>query len=74
MSSCAACLYAALGVLPFLSSCRVAKYGPVFRSNIFGSDVIVVTDFVGLQKVSLHLGKAPYSAKRSPLDLSDTDV
>ncbi|CAL5224422.1 g7105 [Coccomyxa viridis] len=30
---------------------RVKKYGPVFRSNIFGSDVVVVTDFIGLQKV-----------------------
>ena len=34
--------------------CRVKKYGPVFRSNIFGSDVVVVTDFVGLQKARLN--------------------
>jgi hypothetical protein len=38
--------------------CRVKKYGPVFRSSIFGSDVIVVTDFAALQKVgALHLAK-----------------
>ena len=72
--SCAACLYAAPGVLPSICYCRVAKYGPVFRSNIFGTDVIVVTDFVGLQKVSAWLGKAPCSAETSPLHVSDIDV
>ena len=30
---------------------RVKKFGPVFSSNIYGQDVVVVADFVGLQKV-----------------------
>ncbi|CAL8463724.1 g3258 [Coccomyxa elongata] len=30
---------------------RVKKFGPVFKSNVFGQQVVVVTDFVGLQKV-----------------------
>ena len=70
--SYAAGLYAAPGVLPVSFFRRVAKYGPVFRSNIFGSDVIVVTDFVGLQKVSTDFGKAPCSANTLPLHMSDT--
>ena len=34
-----------------LATHRVKKFGPVFKSNIFGQDVIVVADFPGLQKV-----------------------
>ena len=73
-TACAACLYAAPGALPVSFFRRVVKYGPVFRSNIFGSDVIVVTDFVGLQKVSADLGKAPCSTNTLPLHLSDTEL
>ena len=71
---CAASLYAAPDFLPVRCFRRVAKYGPVFCSNIFGSDVIVVTDFVGLQKVSTDFGKAPCSANTLPLHISDADV
>jgi hypothetical protein len=37
-----------------LVTCRVRKYGPVFKSNIFGEDVIVVADMAGLKKVLYH--------------------
>lgn len=30
---------------------RVKKFGPVFKSNIYGQDVVVVADFTGVQKV-----------------------
>lgn len=38
---------------------RVKKYGPVFKSNIYGQDVIVVADFPGLQKVQAFLAPCP---------------